>query len=88
MPDDRMINIEAQQQAFDALRTQLIDQGHGGKYVLFAEASVQGFFESTADAYKAGLARYGSSGVFVVDQIVPKKPEMLSMSWELGMMSP
>jgi hypothetical protein len=82
-----MATIQEEQAAFDKLRTHLIDEGHGGKYILFKDGSVQGFFCTSGEAYTEGLKRYGSGGVFVVDQVAPKKSESLSMSWELGLMS-
>ena len=82
-----MPTITQEQAAFDSLRSRLIDEGQGGKYVLFKDGAVQGYFSTSAEAYREGLKRYGTTGVFVVDQVAPKKSETLSMSWELGLMS-
>lgn len=82
-----MATIKEEQAAFDSQRSRLIDDGHGGKYVLFKDGKVQAFFTTGEEAYRDGLKRYGSTGVFVVDQVAPKKSETLSMSWELGLMS-
>ena len=84
---DQMATIAEEQSAFDALRTRLIDEGHGGGYALFKDGAVHAFFKTSDEAYREGLRQYGSEGIFVVDQVAPKKPEMLSMSWELGLMS-
>lgn len=82
-----MPTIAEEQAAFDRLRSRLIDEGHGGQYVLFKGGVVQGYFSSSGEAYRDGLKRYGAAGVFVVDQVAPKRSETLSMSWELGLMS-
>jgi len=82
-----MATITEEQAAFDRLRTRLIDEGRGGKYVLFKAGAVQDFFGTSDEAYREGLKRYGSAGIFVVDQVEPQKSETLSMSWELGLMS-
>jgi hypothetical protein len=82
-----MATIPEEQAAFDLLRTRLINEGHGGKYVLFKDGAVQGLFGTRDEAYREGLKRYGSAGVFVVDQVAPKRAEAISMSWELGLMS-
>jgi hypothetical protein len=81
-----MATIAEEQAAFDTMRTRLIDEGHGGRFVLFKDGQVLAMFATGDEAYREGLKRFGSSGVFVVDQVTPKKPEMLSMSWELGLM--
>ena len=82
-----MPTITEEQAAFDRLRSRLIDEGQGGKYVLFKDGAVQEYYATSDEAYREGLKRYGSGGIFVVDQVAPKKSEMLSMSWELGLMS-
>lgn len=81
------MTITEEQAAFDHLRSSFIDEGHGGQYVLFKDGAMQEYFSTSADAYREGLKRYGTRGVFIIDQVAPKRLEALSMSWELGLMS-
>ncbi|HTW49764.1 MAG TPA: hypothetical protein VMD92_17540 [Acidobacteriaceae bacterium] len=42
---------------------------HAGAYVAIQGEDVAGFFESYGEAFKAGLARFGSRQNFLIEQI-------------------
>jgi hypothetical protein len=47
---------------------------HAGSYVAIRDEEVAGFFASYADAFKAGLARFGPQKNFLIEQISKTEP--------------
>lgn len=47
---------------------------HAGAYVAIQGEDVAGFFESYADAFKAGLQRFGSRQNFLIQQVWQNDP--------------
>ena len=49
-------------------------RNHAGTYVAIQGEQVEGFFESYADAFKAGLARFGAQQNFLITQVWQAEP--------------
>lgn len=79
-----MDSIVAEQCAFDAMRAQLMAEGHANKTVLFKDGVVVALFDTGREAYAAGLERYGTSVPFVIAPIEPVRPAVTS--WSIGVM--
>ena len=47
---------------------------HAGTYVAIQGNQVAGFFDSYAEAFKAGLARFGSRQNFLIEQVWRTEP--------------
>jgi orotate phosphoribosyltransferase len=62
-----------EQQAFDAMRDQLMAEGHTGKIVLFKEGKIVDYFVTESEAYAEGLRRFGSGVGFVIDRVEKKR---------------
>jgi hypothetical protein len=77
--------IRTEQHALNAKLKDLVGDGHGGKYILFHDGEVCEFFDTEGEAYAEGMARFGPEEIFVVDRVVNRDPEPLSLSWELGL---
>ena len=82
---ERLEAIRAAQHAFDKLVPELIEQGQQNRFALFADGELKGVFDTDGEAYAVALAEYGVDGVFIVDAILKKTPEPVSLSWELGL---
>ena len=64
--------VQEERQAFEEAVDELVAAGQEGKYVLFKDGRVQGFFSSEREAREAGLDRFGL-GSFLVDLVVPRR---------------
>lgn len=47
---------------------------HAGEYVAIQGEEIAGFFESYADAFRAGLARFGAKKNFLIEQVWQTEP--------------
>jgi hypothetical protein len=47
---------------------------HPGKWVVFKDGKVQSVHENEADAYRAGLEKFGREGGQVIAPVVEQKP--------------
>ncbi len=66
--------LEAELRVFEANRKQW-SREHRGKFVVIQEETVMpGFFDEYADAFRAGLARFGVGRSFLVKQIWKTEP--------------
>ncbi len=52
-------------------------QSHTGAYVVIQDDAIAGFFDSYADALKAGLQKFGVSRSFLVKQVWSTEPVYL-----------
>lgn len=82
--------LKQEQQEFNSQMEQLIQQGLKGKIALFQKGSVQGTFDSTEEAYAAGVERFGPDAIFLVACIEqPREPFLdfsgvkLTWAWDL-----
>lgn len=78
--------LRKERDAFDAALEGLLAAGHGGKYALVVDGTVQAMLATEAEAYEEGLRRLGLDTVFLVAQVAPAVAEPVSMSWELGLL--
>lgn len=71
-----------EQQVFDAMRQQLMAEGHTGKIVLFKGGKVVAYFVTESEAYAEGLRRFGSTGGFLIDKVEKKRTFFLYHVYE------
>lgn len=58
---------------FQARREEWLRE-HAGTFVAIQGEDVAGFFDSYAEAFKAGLARFGSKQNFLIEQVWRTEP--------------
>jgi len=46
----------------------------------------QGFYKTYNDAYRAALDRFGLDDVFLISEVLERRPEMVPISWTAGVM--
>ncbi len=83
--DPKLAKLLTEQQAFDAALGKLLPE-HAGQWVLFEGGVSRGFYPTHDAAYRAGLASYGVSGVFLVSEVRKRSPETPSIAWSVGVM--
>jgi hypothetical protein len=83
--DNPFSRLQEEQDAFDAMLDELIVD-HIGQFALFRDKRPVGFFPDYNDAYRAGLAKFGTDGVFLVSEVKKREKETPSISWSTGAM--
>lgn len=65
--------LDTELKVFEANRKKW-SREYRGKFVVIKDETVAGFFDEYADAFRAGLARFGGGRTFLVKQIWKTEP--------------
>jgi hypothetical protein len=82
MPQDL---LQREQDAFDASLADMLGE-HEGAFVIFKDEHPVAFYDTLDQAYAEALHRFGLESVFLISQVVPRRPASVSLSWDLGVM--
>jgi hypothetical protein len=66
--------LERERRYFENQRAEWAEQ-HEGLFVLLKDENVAGFFATEEEAFKEGLARFGTDG-FLVKQVLKDEPKV------------
>ena len=77
--------IEQERQAFEARLPELLKE-HEGRIALFFGGELVGVYDTDAQAYDAGLGRFGLDATFLVAPILADDPAPVSIAWTAGVM--
>ena len=77
--------IEDEQAAFNAVLATMMET-HAGEFVVFHQGEAAGYFETYDQAYADALDRFGLDDVYLVSEVVQRRPEAASISWDLGVL--
>jgi hypothetical protein len=70
---DTHSSLRADFEVFESRRLEWSKQ-HEGKYVVMHNGDVPGFFDSYADALRAGITNFGVKAEFLVQQVCEEEP--------------
>lgn len=85
MAEDRELTIEQERAAFDDLLRQLLPD-HEGEFALLKGGELLGLYASHAEAFQAGLDRFGPKTIYLVQEIQPDRPEPTNFAWQSGLL--
>jgi len=77
--------LRREQAAFDRQLPELLLE-HRGELVVFKDEVPQGFYKTYNDAYRAALDRFGLDDVFLISEVLERRPELVPISWTAGVM--
>lgn len=80
-----LTKIQREQDAFDRLLDSMMAE-HAGEFVVIHEGVPLGYYPTYAAAYQDALQRLGVEQTFLVSQVKRRGSEIVSMSWQSGLM--
>lgn len=66
--------LEVETTYFNSNRAQWIKDGHKGEWAVVRQEDLLDFYPSLAEAYAAGVKRFGSGIKFLAKQVTPADP--------------
>jgi len=79
------LTLIEEQRAFEEQFESLL-ASHPGKYVLFKNGKLVGFYDDHETAYKAALEKFGLDAIFLIAPIAKSEATPVSIAWDAGVM--
>lgn len=77
--------IQREQEAFDS-QLEAMAEEHAGQFVVFHDGVSAGYYPTYDAAYQEALKRFGLDQTFLVSEVKKRGPELVSISWQNGLM--